>query len=113
MEYTILPIILGIVMYFFITVFISLGAFIFKIKVIKTGDLSRFNNYEIVNELGNPSNIINEGNNIIYVYLKSFGNYLLKIEYNEEGQFLRINQQLDQTTSGPKGLLYKLILKII
>ena len=90
---------------------IGVIAFKFKLKILKLGDLSRFDKSSIITELGEPTNTINEGENLVLIWLKSHGNYLLKIEYTNTGEFVRINQQLDQTKDGAKGFIYGLIGK--
>jgi len=109
----ILPLLGGLVLFLVITILVSLGGFLFKLKVIKLGELSKYNKSQIITELGDPNNIINEGENQVLVWIKSSGNYLLKIEYTNQGDFVRINQQLDQTKNGPKGFIYSFILKFI
>ena len=109
----ILPLLGGLVLFLVITILVSLCGFLFKLKVIKLGELSKYNKSQIITELGDPNNIINEGENQVLVWIKSSGNYLLKIEYTNQGDFVRINQQLDQTKNGPKGFIYSFILKFI
>jgi len=113
MEYLVGPLLGGLLMFVVITILISLGGFLFKLKVIKLGDLSKHNKSQIITELGEPNNIISEGENQVIVWYKSSGNYVLKIEYTNEGNFVRINQQLDQTKNGTKGLIYGLVLRFI
>ncbi|MAZ38421.1 MAG: hypothetical protein CL842_13315 [Crocinitomicaceae bacterium] len=113
MENIILPGLGGLVLFLVITLLGSLGGFLFKLKVIKSGDLSKYNKSQIITELGDPVNIINEEENQVLVWLKSSGTYMLKIEYTNQGDFVKINQQLDQTKNGLKGFLYNLILKFI
>ena len=103
MEYTVLPLLGGLILYILITILVSLGGFKFKLRVLKLGELNQYNK---------TNNILTlEDNNSVLVWLKSSGNYLLKIEFDSKGDFVRINQQLDQTTSGVKGLIYGFILK--
>ena len=112
MEYTVLPLLGGFILYILITILVSLGGFKFKLRVLKLGELNQYNKTQIISKLGQPNNILPiEDNKSVLVWLKSSGNYLLKIEFDSKGDFVRIHQQLDQTTSGVKGLIYGFILK--
>ena len=113
MEYFWGPTILGLLGFVAMTIVFAIGAFTFRLKISKLNDLSKFDRFSIIKELGEPFNTINEGDNIILVWMKSSGNYMLKIEYTSKGEFVRINQQLDQTKSGAKGIIFGLIEKII
>ena len=112
MEYIVGPLFGGLIFYVLMTILISLGGFMFKLKVLKLGDFSQYNKTQILLKLGQPNNTLNiENDNSQLIWLKSSGNYLLKIDFDSKGDFLRISQQIDQTTSGVKGFIYGLILK--
>jgi hypothetical protein len=114
MEYMIGPMILGLLGYLALTIVMSLPGFLFRIKVEKFGAFEGKNKNAFLSAFGQPMAINNLENNIEQlVWMKASGNYMLKLNFNPEGNFLSIATQLDQTKNGVKGFIYGIVAKFI
>ncbi|MCF8321667.1 MAG: hypothetical protein K9I26_00810 [Flavobacterium sp.] len=106
--------ILGLFFYIALTIVISIPAFLFSLKVEKFGAFEGKTKNDFLSTFGNPMSILNPTNDIqVLVWLKASGNYMLKLKFNPEGNFIRVHKQLDQTKTGVKDILYGLIMKFI
>ena len=106
--------ILGLFFYIAMTIVISIPAFLFRLKVEKFGAFEGKTKNDFLSALGNPMSVLNPTNDIqILVWLKASGNYVLKLKFNPEGNFIGTDTQLDQTKTGIKGILYGLVMKFI
>jgi hypothetical protein len=110
MEY----IILSLLGYLALTIVMSLPGFLFRIKVEKFGTFEGKNKNGFLSAFCQPTAINNLENNIEQlVWMKAYGNYLLKLNFNPEGNFLSIDTQLDQIKNGLKGIIYSIVAKFI
>ena len=113
MEYIIGPMILGLFFFIALTIVISIPAFLFRLKVQKFGAFEGKNKNAFLSAFGQPMAINNFNNIEQLVWMKASGNYMLKLNFNPEGNFLSIATQLDQTKNGVKGIIYGIVAKFI
>ncbi len=103
------PLLLGLLGYLIIIIGISFPAFLFRNKVLKFGQFEGKNRSNFIEAFGMPSSTSQIGNDTkLLVWIRGYGNYLLKLKFDSSDNFIGIDTQLDQTQSGIKGVVYKL-----
>jgi hypothetical protein len=108
------PLLLGLFGYLIIILGVSFPAFLFRNKVQKIGSFEGKNRAQFLQALGNPTNILQiDEQNKVLVWMRGYGNYLLKIKFDSNDIYAGTDTQLDQTQNGVKGLVYKLLSLII